>query len=137
MDKNRGFQTNRNRNVLINFFVVAGISFISVFFGLKVISGSLLSVQNTMLLLGFCIILGLVSSLFDKLNLRTAYCFFTTGLLIGLVEMLNTFHKDLNGWEDLSALASLFIWIVIGLCSGLLLQFILYLYGKFRRKRVR
>lgn len=138
MDKNRGFETNRkNRAMLINFLAVAVISFLLVFIGLKVISGNLLSVQNTFLLLGFCIILGLISSLFYQLNLKTAYCFFTAGLAIGLVEMFRTFYKDLNGWEDLSALASLFIWIVIGLCSGLLIQFIQYLYGKFGRKRVR
>lgn len=127
----------KNRNMLINFFVAAIVSFLLVFLGLKVISGSLLSIQNAFLLLGFCILLGIVSSLLYFLNLKSAYYIFSVGLLIGFVEMYRTFFKDLNGWEDLSALASLFIWILIGLFSGLTIQLIQYLYSKFGRKSVK
>jgi hypothetical protein len=127
----------KNRNMLINFFVAAIVSFLLVFLGLKVISGSLLSIQNAFLLLGFCILLGIVSSLLYFLNLKSAYYIFSAGLVIGFIEMYRTFFKDLNGWEDLSALASLFTWILIGLFSGLTIQFIQYLYSKFGRKSVK
>jgi hypothetical protein len=126
----------KNRIAFVNFLAVTVISFLMVFLGLKFISVNLLSALNTVLLLGFCIVVGLGSSLLYRLKLKTAYFVFNVGLLIGLVQMFRTFYMDLNGWQDLSALASLFTWIVIGLCSGLLLQLVRYFYVKFGKKQV-
>jgi hypothetical protein len=108
--------------------------FLLVYFGLKFVSGNALSLQNTFLLLGFCVLIGIVSALLYSLKLKTAYYFYNAGILIGLFEMFRHFVQDLNGWEDLTGLASLFIWILIGLCGGLILQLIRYLYIKFAKK---
>lgn len=121
----------KNRTALISFFVSAIVPFLFVFFGLKFISGNLLSMQNTFLLLGFCILIGVVSSLLYYLKLKTAYYIFNAGILIGLFDMYRHFLLDLNGWESLTGLASLFMWILIGLCGGLILQFGQFLYTKY------
>jgi hypothetical protein len=127
----------KNRTAMISFFISTFIPFLLVFFGLKFISGSLLSMQNTFLLLGFCVLIGIVSSLFYYLKLKTAYYFFNAGIVIGLFEMYRHFLLDLNGWEDLTGLASLFVWILIGLCGGLIFQFGQFLYKKYIKKPVK
>ena len=124
----------KNRIALISFFVSASVPFILVYFGLRFVSGNVLSLQNTFLLLGFCVLVGIVSALFYNLKFETAYYIFGAGILIGLFEMFRHFFQDLNGWEDLTGLASLFIWILIGLCGGLILQLVRYLYRKYIKK---
>ena len=124
----------KNRTAMISFFVSALVPFLLVYFGLKFVSGNVLSMQNTFLLLGFCILLGVVSALLYSLKLKTAYYFYNAGILIGLFEMFRHFVQNLNGWEDLTGLASLYIWILIGLCGGLILQLIRYLYIRFVKK---
>jgi hypothetical protein len=123
-----------NRNTTIRFSVSAFIPFALVLLGLKLVSGRLLSMQNAFLLLGFCVLIGIVSSLLHSLKLKSAYYFFNAGILIGLFEMYRHFFQDLNGWEDLTGLASLFIWILIGLCGGLILQLAHGLYKKYIKK---
>lgn len=123
----------KKKNIMTSFFVSTFVPFLLVFLGLKYISGSILSVQNTFLMLGFCILFGIVSSLLYYLNLKTAYYFFNGGILVGLIDMYRHLFQDLNGWQDLTGLASLFIWILIGLCGGLILQLGRYLYDKFKK----
>lgn len=127
----------KNRIALISFFVSAFVPFLLIYFGLKFISGNVLSLQNTFLLLGFCVLIGIISALLYSLKLITAYYFFNAGVLIGLFEMFRHFFQELNGWEDLTGLASLFIWILIGICGGLFLQLIRYLYLRFVKKSVK
>jgi hypothetical protein len=125
----------KNKKILIVFTGVTILSFIFIFLGLKIAAGSLLSIQNSLLLLGFCLLIGAVSAAFYRFNLKTAWIFFNAGVMVGLFEMYRTFFKDLSGWEDLVALASLFAWILIGLGAGLVIQLIIYLYHKFAKKK--
>ena len=124
-----------NRNIVINCFSVAILSFLLIFFGLKYAADSQFSVQNSLFLLGFCLLLGFISSIFYKFKLKAAWIIFNTGLGIGLINMFYTFFRNLSGWEDLAALASLFVWIVIGLGAGLFVQLILFLYHMSRNKK--
>lgn len=124
-----------NKKTLNNFFIVAFLSFLLVLMGLKVIAGSMLSLQNILLLLGFCVILGIVSTLFYSLHYKVAWHLFNAGILIGLFEMYRTFFANKNGWEDLAALATLFIWVLIGLCAGLIGQIVFYFYLKNKSRK--
>lgn len=125
---------NKNRNFLLNLIIVALISYSLIILGLKVISAAPFSARNAFMLLGFCIILGAMSSLLYWLNLKYAYYLFNAGLLIGLLVMIWTFFKNLDGWEDLAALASLFVFILAGLSTGLTVQLGFYLYRRLQRK---
>jgi hypothetical protein len=123
------------RNLLINFFSVTILSFLLIFFGLKIAAGSQLSMQNAILLLGFCMLLGLISSVFYKFKMKAAWIIFNLGVAVGLIDMFYVLFSNLSGWEDLAALASLFIWIVIGLGAGLVVQFILLLIQRSKNKK--
>jgi hypothetical protein len=124
----------KSRTALISFIILAFMPFLLVYFGLKFVSGNVMSLQNTFLLLGFCVLIGIASALLYNLKLKIAYYFFNAGVLIGLLDMFRHFFQDLNGWEDLTGLASLFVWILIGLCGGLILQLIRYLYLKLAKR---
>jgi hypothetical protein len=127
----------KNKTLLIVFAGTTVLSFILIFFGLKMAAGALLSLQNSLLLLGFCVMIGAISSAFYRFNLKAAWIFFNAGVIAGLFELYRTLFKDLNGWEDLAAIASLFTWIMIGIGTGLTLQLILYLYQKFGRRTLK
>jgi hypothetical protein len=124
----------RKRYALINFIAAALISFLLIFIGLKIMSNNPLSIQAALMMLGFCVLLGIISSLFYLFRFKAAYIIFYVGILVAVADMYRTLRMDLNGWEVLSALATLFIWIVIGLCAGLIVQLIVYLYYRFKKK---
>jgi len=124
----------KNKFLLSNSFILSAVSFLSIFFGLKILSGFLPPLPNIFMLLGFCMLLGVMSSLLYWLGLKYAYYFFNSGLLIGLLAMIWTLFKNLDGWEDLAALASLFFFILTGFCAGLLIELGYFLYRKFGKK---
>ena len=121
-----------NKKTLINFISVTIVSFILILFGLKVVAGSMLSIQTAFFLLGFCSMIGIISSIFFRLRSKAGWYMFNAGILIGLIEMYRTFFRNQNGWEDLAALASFFAWILIGLCAGLVIQIALFFYSKLK-----
>lgn len=127
----------KNRNVLLNFLIAAAASFLLIYFGLKVVSDTPMSMQNGFMLLGFCTLISGVSSLFLLINLKTAYYIFNAGLLVGLFDMYRNFFRNLGGWEDLTGIASLYIWLLIGLCSGLVMQLGQLIYKKYVGKSTR
>jgi len=123
----------KNRKLWLNLTIVTIAVFVSVYIGLRFVSGNQMSAQNILALLGFSLILGFVSSILYLLDFRPAYYIFSLGLLIGLIQMYRTFFMDLDGWEDLSGLAYLFTSVLIGLGAGLIVQLCFYLYKKFKR----
>lgn len=126
---------NRNRKLLINLILVALFSYVILFTGIRFVLDNQVSLQNILAYLGFSMMLGLVSSALFLMKPKAAYIIFLMGIVVGYIAMYRAFLSNLSGWEELSGLMSLFIWILIGLGVGLIIQFGFYLYHKFRSEK--
>jgi len=126
---------NEKNRRLLNLILVAMSSFILIFIGIRFVLGNLVTTRNIMGYIGFSIILGLISTALYLMKPKIAYVTFILGILVGYIAMYRSFMSDLSGWEDLSGLLSLFIWILIGLGVGLFVQLGFYLYNKFKKAK--
>lgn len=126
---------DRNRKLFINLMLVALFSFVLIFIGVKFVLDNPVTTQNILGYIAFSMILGLVSTALSLMKPKIAYVIFNLGILVGYIAMYAAFMSDLSGWEDLSGLLSLFIWILIGLGVGLLVQLGFYLYKKFKKAK--
>jgi len=124
----------KNRKLFINFILVAIVSFALLYIGVRIVLDNPITMQNILAYLGFSMFLGLVSSALSRMKPGIAYLVFILGILVGYIAMYRAFFSNLSGWEELSGLMSLFIWILIGLGVGLLAQFGYYLYNKFKKE---
>ncbi|WP_391209143.1 hypothetical protein [Psychrobacillus sp. L4] len=120
--------------LLKNYGRIAGITIIiSLFlliFGVKYVLGQDLVIRN---FIAFAIISVLVGTLAGALlfyKLKIAYYIFTTGLLIGFIELFRSFISGKEGWGDLVGILSLFIFTSFGLVIGLIIEGILFLVKK-------
>jgi len=126
---------DRNRKLFINLMLVALFSFILIFIAVRFVLDKTIYAQNIFGYITFSMILGLVSTALYLMKPKIAYVIFNLVILAGYVAMYLTFMSDLSGWEDLSGLLSLFIWILIGLGVGLLVQLGFYLYKKIKKSK--
>lgn len=126
---------DRNRKLFINFILVAIFSFVMIFIGVRFVLDNPVNTQNILGYTVFSMVLGLVSTALYLLKPKIAYMIFNLGILAGYIAMYVTFMSDMDGWEDLSGLLSLFIWILIGLGVGLLIQLGYYLYKKTKKAK--
>ncbi|NLB27556.1 MAG: hypothetical protein GX819_01215 [Clostridiaceae bacterium] len=77
--------------------------------------------------------IGVFSFIFMLFRMFYAAGLFTAGLLVGSAFMLSTFWKGVAGWEDIIGLLSFFVFLGIGLVTGLLVQLIVFLVNKSRK----
>ena len=126
--------SKKNRNAIINLIITTILIFALILIGLKIVSGNMLLIQNILALLGFSLILGVVSSVLYLFQQKLGYYIYDLGIVIGLAEMYRSFYSDPNGWGDLTGLASLFFWILIGLGVGLIVQLIFSFYTNYKKK---
>ena len=124
---------DRNRKLLINFLLVTLFSFALIFIGVMFVADKTVYAQNIFGYAVFSIVLGLISTGLYLMKPKIAYIIFNLGIIVGYIVMYVTFMSDMNGWEDLSGLLSLFIWILIGLGIGLIAQLGFYLYKKIKK----
>lgn len=123
----------KNRKLIINFILVAIVSFTLLYIGIGIILDNPITMRNILAYFGFSMFLGLVSSALSLMKPGIAYIVFILGILVGYIAMYRAFFSNLSGWEELSGLLSLFIWILIGLGVGLLSQSGYYLFHKFKK----
>lgn len=123
----------RNKRLLIRLLLVAIITYILLFAGVRFVLDHPVTARNILAYIGFSVMLGLISAALSLMKPRIAYSVFNLGILIGFIAMYRAFFSDLSGWEELSGLLSLFIWILIGLGTGLLAQFGLHLFHRFKK----
>ena len=110
--------------------MVSILSFLFFLLGIKFILESQITIQNVIAYIIVSLIFGAVSSSLYLLKLKIACIALIAGLIVGFCEMYRMFFNDLNGWGDLVGLMSLFTWMVIGLCSGVIGQFGYFIYKK-------
>lgn len=124
---------DRNKKLLIRLLLVAIFAYILLFAGIRFVLDHPVTMRNVLAYFGFSIMLGLISAALSLMKHRIAHYVFNLGIIIGFIAMYRAFLSDLSGWEELSGLLSLFIWILIGLGTGLLAQFGFYLYQKYKK----
>lgn len=126
---------DRNRKLIINFILVALFSFALIFIGVRFVADKTIYAQNVLGYTVFSMVLGMVSTALYLMKPKIAFMIFNLGIIVGYIVMYVTFMSDMDGWEDLSGLLSLFIWILIGLGVGLLVQLGYYLYKKMKKAK--
>ncbi|HYE10729.1 MAG TPA: hypothetical protein VEF53_11170, partial [Patescibacteria group bacterium] len=105
------------------------------FIGVRFIADKTIYTQNILGYTVFSMVLGMISTVLYLMKPKIAYLIFNLGIVVGYIVMYVTFMSDMDGWEDLSGLLSLFIWILIGLGVGLLIQLGYFLYKKMKKAK--
>lgn len=120
-----------------NFWViglcVAVLSFILFAVGMNVYSTTGLNTGNYMAYMGFSLIVGAVTAVLVYFRLKIAFISFTSGLTLGFILMFNALLSNLSGWGDLAGVLNLMMFTILGLVVGLLIQFVYYLFKKFKK----
>lgn len=111
---------------------IAAFSFIMFFIGIKVVLGNEINFNNIVALLGFSLLMGIITLLLLYFKLKISFLSFIAGLVFGFIVMYLNFLNNLSGWGDLIGILSLFTWTIIGLGLGLLMQLGYFLYKKFK-----
>lgn len=124
-----------NKKALFHLALVALPSFLLFFIGVRFVLGNTVTVQNVLAYIGFSILLGFVSAAFYRFRMKLACYIFDAGILAGFTGMYFSFFKDMNGWEDLTGILSLLIWIVLGFAAGLIAQLAQYLILKYKNRQ--
>jgi hypothetical protein len=113
--------------------IMAIITFVLVFIGVKVVLGNAVTIQNVVFYIVFSGLVGGLTATMVFFKLKASFILFLTGLLIGFFEMYRAFFNRMTGWGDLIGIISLLIWGIIGLGVGIVIQFIIYAYKKFNK----
>ena len=92
-----------------------------------------LLLTNYLAMAALSLAIGVFSFIFILFRMFYAAGLFTAGLLVGSAFMLSTFWKGVAGWEDIIGLLSFFVFLGIGLVTGLLVQLIVFLVNKSRK----
>ncbi|QHQ61762.1 hypothetical protein Ana3638_14055 [Anaerocolumna sedimenticola] len=80
------------------------------------------------------LIVGGITAVLSYFHLKLAVIIYFSGIVIGFINLYTMFVKDTNGWGDLTGFMSYLAWLFIGFISGLMVQFVLYLYKKVKQK---
>lgn len=123
------------KNFWVIWSLVSIISFLLFLLGTKYLLGIQITVQNTIAYIIVSFIYGTVSSSLYLLKLKIVCVTFLTGLLVGFFQMFRMFFNDIGGWGDLAGLMSLFTWMAVGLCVGVVSQLGWYVYKKISLHR--
>ncbi|MDF2820448.1 MAG: hypothetical protein K0R15_889 [Clostridiales bacterium] len=127
---------NKKRFLLIG-FLVAVITFVLLLVGIKYVLNNNLTNENIIAFLVLAIIFGVLSSGLYYYKMWVAFTIFIIGITIGYFEMYRMFINGMGGWGDLTGLMSLFVWATAGFVTGLIIEFLVYLYIKYKDKRNR
>lgn len=118
---------------LITGIIAAVINFILLYSGVRFVLKNALYPRNITVFLTLSLVIGMISALFYYFNLKAAAFIFLTGVIIGFIQLFDMFARNLDGWGDLAGLMTYFIWLIIGLVAGLIIQAIFILIRKWKR----
>lgn len=97
-------------------------SFLAFYTGVACVLKNPVEPQNLFAFLIVSLLFGAVCSALFLLRLKTTVWTFVAGIAFGFFEMFRAFASDLNGWQDLAGLVSLFLWMGTGLTAGILYE---------------
>ncbi|TQR20745.1 hypothetical protein [Psychrobacillus vulpis] len=98
--------------------------------GVKYVLGHDLVIRNFIAFAVISVLVGTISGALLFYKLKIAYILFTTGLVIGFIELFRSFIVGKDGWGDLVGILSLFIFTAFGLVIGLIVEGILFFIKK-------
>lgn len=113
--------------------IIAIITFVLVFIGAKVVLGNEVTIENLVTYIVFALLVGGLTATMVFFNLKALFILFLTGLLIGFFGMYYAFINDMTGWGDLVGIILLLTGCVMGLGTGIVIQFMIYAYKKFKK----
>jgi hypothetical protein len=119
------------RDYLIVGFIVATLSFVLLFVGIKFILGNEIVTKNIIAFAGFSILVGVIISLLMLYKLKILYTSFIIGLVVGFALMYRTFLQEASDWRDLIGLLSLFAFAILSLGIGISAQLGYHLFKKY------
>jgi hypothetical protein len=122
----------KHKSIFIG-LIVAAISFVLMYTGIRFINNTELTAQNIAYYVLFSLVLGGISAIFHFYRLKYALIFFLAGIVIGYFEMFRRFMDDLDGWGDLAGILSLFMFIFAGLIAGIIVQIVHHFYKKYKK----
>lgn len=120
------------KDCLVTGFTVAFLSFVLLFVGIKFILGNEIITKNIIAFAGFSILAGIIVSLLMLYRLKILYTSFIIGLVVGFALMYRTFLQEASDWRDLIGLLSLFVFTVLSLGIGMLVQLGYRLFKKYK-----
>lgn len=120
------------KNYLKAGFIVAFLSFILLFVGIKFILGNDIVTKNIIAFASFSILAGITTSLLRSFEFKIIYTSFIIGLTVGFLLMYRAFLQDIPGWKDLIGLISMFAFTIISLVIGTLAQLGYHLFKKYK-----
>lgn len=113
--------------------IFEAMTLILLFIGIRGVLGNELMAKNIIGFVVFSTIVGLVAALLVYFNLKIILTTYILGYIIGFLQMFGSFFKDMSGWGNLIGIISLFMWLIIGLGSGLIIQLGVYFYKKLKK----
>ncbi|WMJ88782.1 hypothetical protein [Anaerocolumna sp. MB42-C2] len=126
-------EKNTKYSLIIGFFI-ALINFLLLLIGVRFVLIHAVILQNVIAYSILSLILGGITAVLIYFRLKLAVIIYFSGIIIGFINLFAMFIKDTNGWGDLTGFMSYLAWLIIGFLSGLMIQFVLYLYKKIRQK---
>lgn len=121
----------KKRYVGLITLMVFAITYIVLYSEIKSVSGQNPSLKNMLVYGVFSLIIGGLFTAFYVAEFKILLSTFIAGNVIGFMVMHQIFASEMDGWGDLVGLITLFLWIMIGLGIGGILQIGAY----FLRKR--
>ena len=120
------------KDYLVTGFIVAFLSFVLLFVGIKFILGNKIVTKNIIAFAVFSILAGIIVSLLMIYKLKILYTSFIIGLVVGFALMYRTFLQEASDWRDLIGLLSMFVFTVLSLGIGMLVQLGYHLFKKYK-----
>jgi len=113
--------------------IFEAMTLVLLFIGVRGVLANELTTKNIVAFVVFSTIVGLLAALLVYFNLKIILTTYILGFIIGFIQMFGSFFKGMSGWGDLIGIISLFMWLIIGLGSGLVIQLGVYLYKKLEK----
>lgn len=127
---------NQTVNSILLGIGTAILSFGLFYNGVAFILKSIVTPHNMIAYALLSFILGTIAFGLYGLRLKTAFYIFSIGNILGFAYMYYVFSLDTDGWGDLAGLLSYFIIATTGLGAGIIIQVLVYLSRRGRKKSV-
>lgn len=112
--------------------MTAVISFALFVFAIKVVVNTDIDINNIIAYVVASLVFGSIAAVLARFRFRSGLFIYLIALAGGFLYMIYTFSLNLDGWQDLAGLISLFLIAAIGLGLALVVSLIQYLMYRNR-----
>lgn len=122
-------RTKKRFSVIVG-LLVAIISFILFFVGVKYLLNTTIVIQNIIAYTILSAILGSLSAILFLFKQKVSFIIFNAGIAIGFIAMYIIFNNNMDGWNDLAGFMTFLFTIGIGLIISIVVQLFFKLIKK-------